>query len=302
MKIAHRFGQPIVQHCGHFVQKISRREACESQTHNRNVFGDESTPAPATPAPETPAPAAPAPATPAPETPAPETPAPETPAPEISVDSSKPITVEGGQITGTLTEDSQIAMWKGIPYAAAPVGDLRWRVPQPVENWDGVKKCVEFGSPAMQAMPTPSAPYTAKFLISNAENMSEDCLTLNIWSPSGVTDELLPVIFYIHGGGNTEGGSNIEIYDGEKLARQGVVYVSINYRLGIFGSMAHPQLSAEDEHGVSGNQAMLDQIKALQWVHDHIAKFGGDPDNVTIAGQSAGGMTINIEAKMIVRL
>ena len=209
-----------------------------------------------------------------------------------NVDPSVPIAVEGGQITGTLTEDSEIAMWKGIPYAAAPVGNLRWKAPQPVESWSGVKTCTEFGPSAMQGFQEAAAPYTAEFLV-DFDNLSEDCLTLNVWSRAGSVAEARPVVVYIHGGGYTGGGANCEIYDGELLAREDVVYVSINYRLGIFGFMAHPDLTAEDEHGSSGNYALLDWIKALEWVQEYISEFGGDPGNVTVVGQSAGGMAIN---------
>ena len=207
------------------------------------------------------------------------------------VDPAAPISVEGGQITGTLTEDGEIAMWKGVPYAAAPVGELRWKAPQATESWSGVLACTEYGYSAMQRDPVASEPYTEEF-ITNTE-LSEDCLTLNIWSKAGAVEEARPVVVYIHGGGFNSGGSSCPIYDGELMAREDVVYVSINYRVGIFGFLAHPELSAESASGTSGNYAVLDWIKALEWVESYISKFGGDPDNVTIVGQSAGAFAVN---------
>ncbi len=204
-----------------------------------------------------------------------------------AIDPSAPIAVTGGEITGTSTEDGAIAIFKGIPYAAPPVGDLRWKAPQDVEAWDGVKECTEFGPSAMQGAEGAFGNYTDEFLNSN-RNYSEDSLTLNVWTETTSEQAARPVIVYIHGGGFTSGGSSVPIYDGELMARKGIVFVSINYRLSTFGFYASPELSAESEEGVSGNYAVLDWIKALQWVQDNISSFGGDPANVTVIGQSAG--------------
>ncbi|MCB8928371.1 MAG: carboxylesterase family protein [Ardenticatenaceae bacterium] len=207
----------------------------------------------------------------------------------------RPIRVDGGRITGMLSEDGEVSIYKGIPYAAPPVDELRWKAPAPVVRWNGVKEAVEFGPSCWQTDQTaPILSWTEEFLIElsgDGEDYSEDCLTLNVWTnakETGRRAEKLPVIVWIHGGGNTSGGSSVPVYDGEALARKDVVFVSINYRLGIFGFFSHPELSAENRDGISGNYAYLDQIAALEWVQRNIAKFGGDPNNVTIAGQSAG--------------
>jgi para-nitrobenzyl esterase len=186
--------------------------------------------------------------------------------------------VQGDAVSGT-------NIFKGIPYAAPPIGPLRWRPPQALPAWAGVRAAHEFGAACIQ--PTP------RFQSIYSENIgltSEDCLTLNIWAPANVHNA--PVFFWIHGGALAGGSSKETLYDGARMAARGVIVVSINYRLGILGFLAHPQLSAESADGVSGNYGLLDQIQALHWVHDNIAAFGGDSANVTIAGESAGGLSV----------
>jgi para-nitrobenzyl esterase len=203
------------------------------------------------------------------------------------------VTIEGGKISGLHTSDNKISIYKGIPFAAPPVGNLRWKAPQPVIPWSGVRKCEAFGASPMQGSPAPFSMWSAEFLIAK-EPISEDCLNLNVWTDNGKKSSTpRPVIVWIYGGGFGSGGSSCAIYDGEAMARKGVVFVSINYRVGPFGFFAHPELTAESEKNASGNYGIMDQIAALQWVKKNIAQFGGDPANVTIAGQSAGSMSVN---------
>jgi para-nitrobenzyl esterase len=207
------------------------------------------------------------------------------------VTATEAVTVDGGQITGYYNEDSSVKIYKGIPYAAAPVGELRWKAPQPVESWDGVKECTEWSASAIQAEQAPFMMWTKEFIIEDT-GYSEDCLYLNVWTGNDdQTDK--PVVVYIHGGAFTSGGSSCEVYDGEEVAEKGVVYVSINYRVGILGFLATSELAEESENGAAGNYGILDQIAALEWVKNNIAQFGGDANNVTIMGQSAGGCSIN---------
>jgi len=188
----------------------------------------------------------------------------------------EPVAVTGGLITGK-TLDHGVQAYLGIPYAAPPVGDLRWKPPQPPVPWQGVRASDRHGASCLQR---------------RADiYMSEDCLYVNVWT-SAESDERLPVMVWIHGGGWTIHSNSHPIYDGEAFADNGVVLVSINYRLGAFGWMAHPALSAESERGVSGNYGILDSLAALQWVQDNIEQFGGDKNNVTIFGESAGGGSI----------
>ena len=178
-----------------------------------------------------------------------------------------------------------LAVFKGLPYAAPPVGPGRWAPPRPADRWTGVKDAGRFGPACFQPRSGPGSIYA-----DDPGPMSEDCLSLNIWAPAGAKG--LPVLVWIHGGALTAGSSNEAIYDGSGLARSGLVVVSINYRLGVLGYLAHPGLSAESPQGISGNYGLLDQIEALRWVRRNIAAFGGDPANVTIAGQSAGGLSV----------
>lgn len=178
----------------------------------------------------------------------------------------------------------------GIPYAQPPVGDLRWRAPRVASRWQGVRDATRFAASCYQAAPRAWGPFTAEFVEVGA--VSEDCLYLNAWTPSHRAGRL-PVLVWIHGGGFGSGSASIPIYDGARLAAQGAVVVSINYRVGAFGFLAHPALSREDSDGVSGNYGLLDMIAALHWVHANVAAFGGDPARVTIAGQSAGAAAVN---------
>lgn len=203
----------------------------------------------------------------------------------------EPIQVTGGLITGSPTVQwtPGVRLYRGIPYAAPPVGDLRWRPPQPVIPWTGVKAADHFSAVCMQAQ----ADTEGTAWREGTYPVSEDCLYLNVWTPARSADERLPVMVWIHGGGNVRGAASENQYDGAYFAKKGVVFVSFNYRMGIFGFFAHPDLTRESEHHSSGNYALLDQIAALQWVHDNIAKFGGDPQNVMIFGHSAGSSNVS---------
>ncbi len=192
-----------------------------------------------------------------------------------------PIRTEAGLISGIPGRDPGITAFKGIPYAEPPVGDLRWTAPRPRASWTGVRSAAEFGNGCAQTFPNASFP------------KSEDCLYLNVWTPAQSGSRGLPVMFWIHGGGLRVGSTSEPIYDGEELAQKGIVVVSVNYRLGIFGFFSHPDLTKESAHHASGNYGFLDQIAALQWVKRNIAAFGGDPRKVTIFGQSGGARAVN---------
>ena len=192
-----------------------------------------------------------------------------------------PLHVESGLISGEAAVG--VRVYRGIPYAAPPVDNLRWKPPQPVAAWDGVRRCVTFA---------PSCPQPSSLFSANLTTQSEDCLYLNVWTPAHTAAERLPVMVWIHGGGYTTGSGSIPYYNGVQLARQGVVVVTINYRLGPFGFFAHPLLSKESPRHVSGNYGFLDQIAALQWVQHNIAAFGGDAGCVTVFGESAGSASI----------
>jgi para-nitrobenzyl esterase len=181
--------------------------------------------------------------------------------------------------------EGALVVFKGIPYAQPPVGELRWRAPQPLPRWAGTRTATQFGASCLQ----PSGPSVSVYA-DDVHPFSEDCLTLNIWAPKDARGA--PVLFWIHGGALLTGSSREAIYDGSKLAAKGIVVVSINYRLGILGYLAHPELSAESPLKVSGNYGLLDQIQALRWVKTNISTFGGDPADVTIAGQSAGALSV----------
>jgi para-nitrobenzyl esterase len=192
---------------------------------------------------------------------------------------------ETGMVEGTGSADGKVQIFKGIPYAAPPVGPLRWKEPQPVAHWDGVKKTSEFGARCMQGNVFGDMAF-------RDSGPSEDCLYLNVWTPKAASGAKLPVMVWIYGGGFQAGATSEGRQDGENLARKGVVVVSMNYRLGIFGFFSHPELSMESPHHASGNYGLLDQVAALQWVHNNIAAFGGDPANVTIFGESAGSFSV----------
>lgn len=202
--------------------------------------------------------------------------------------SGDPVTIDSGKVAGTLL-DTGVHAYFGVPYAAAPVNNLRWRGPQPVTAWSGIYNADSPQPECIQNMPRT----TAFNFPGEAEPISEDCLYLNIWTPGDIdNNSQLPVMVYIHGGGFRSGSPNqLEISGGE-IARQGIVYVSIGYRLGIFGYMAHPELTAESDHNSSGNWGVLDQLAALEWVQRNIGAFGGDASNVTLVGHSAGSESV----------
>src|SRR5579871_4177802 len=202
---------------------------------------------------------------------------------------SDPVHVQQGLISGIPGKNPEIRVYRGIPFAMPPVGNLRWKAPQPPASWPGVRAASEEPHACWQTpYPAAAALYQAKL-----PPLSEDCLYLNIWTPAKSTKDRLPVMVWIHGGGFTRGFSGTSSYNGEVLARKGAVIVTVNYRLGIFGFFAHPELSAESGHHASGNYALLDQIAALQWVQKNIAAFGGDTSRVTIFGESAGSWAVN---------
>lgn len=198
---------------------------------------------------------------------------------------SASVGTRSGQLSGTRI-DAEITAYKGIPYAAAPVGALRWKAPVPVAPWKGVRAATQFGPACVQPKSTSVNVYT-----DDPPRMSEDCLYLNIWQPTHVKSGA-PVMVWIHGGAFRSGHTASQVYDGSELARRGVVIVSTSYRMGILGFLAHPELSAESPQHVSGNYGLLDQMAALRWVKENIAAFGGDPANVTIFGESAGALSV----------
>ena len=195
------------------------------------------------------------------------------------------VKVEQGTLRGTVEQGLRV--FRGVPFAAPPVGDLRWRAPQPAAKWTGVKEADKFAPQCVQSMGPPPAGQ-------QAPAMSEDCLYLNVWTPAKSASSRTPVLVWIYGGGFNGGATSIPTYSGEVLARKGVVLVSIGYRVGPLGFLAHPELSAESQEHVSGNYGMLDMIAALQWIQKNIAQFGGDPNKVTIFGESAGGIAVSM--------
>lgn len=219
------------------------------------------------------------------------------------------IQIEGGQVSGTYEDNGQIAVFKGIPYANPPIGENRWRPPEPVESWNGVRACKSFSSSAFQTAMDINKFFAALiegqgwgllrttfikllFSLMPSPKQSEDCLYVNIRTPALEKDARLPVMVWIHGGDHLDGSGSEVFYQSNALSHKGVVLVTINYRLGILGYFGHPELSQESEQGVSGNYGTLDQIFALKWVQNNIAAFGGNPDDVTIFGESAGGESV----------
>jgi para-nitrobenzyl esterase len=190
------------------------------------------------------------------------------------------VSVSAGKVRGSFTPDGG-AVFKGIPFAQPPIGELRWREPLPAKPWAGIRDATSFGPPCVQGGAL-------------GQHSSEDCLYLNVWTPKWPMKKPTAVMVWVHGGGNFAGSGSEPTFNGESLARHGVVLVTINYRLGVFGFFAHPELTQESPHHVSGNYGLLDQILALHWVHDNIAKFGGNPSNVTIFGESAGSLDVNV--------
>jgi para-nitrobenzyl esterase len=193
-------------------------------------------------------------------------------------------TPPAGRVRGT--GEGALHIFKGIPYARPPVGSLRWKPPQPLPPWQGIRDATEFGAACVQPVSTTPTIYTPATPLP----VNEDCLTLNIWAPANARGA--PVLLWIHGGSLWTGSGRESLYDGTHLAERGIIVVTINYRLGALGYLAHPQLSAESPEGISGNYGLLDQIEALKWVQKNIGGFGGDPANVTIAGESAGGLSV----------
>ncbi|HEX5230444.1 MAG TPA: carboxylesterase family protein [Bryobacteraceae bacterium] len=201
----------------------------------------------------------------------------------LSAAISDPVRIDTGLVSGVAGTSDDVRVYKGIPYAAPPVGDLRWHEPRPASHWEGVRKADEFGPVCMQFQRgggTGPAP-------------SEDCLFVNVWTAAKSASERRPVIVWTYGGAFTGGAGSLAMYDGDALARKGVVVVTYNYRLGIFGFLAHPELAKESEHRASGNYAMMDMEAVLRWVQKNIAAFGGDPKRVTIDGESAGSMLVS---------
>ena len=199
------------------------------------------------------------------------------------------VRIGSGVVESTTPPRDGVRSFKGIPFAQPPVGDLRWREPQPVKNWTGVRNADDFGPACMQRI-SPMSDYWIR-----AKAMSEDCLYLNVWTPARSGNERLPVLVYIFGGGFQNGDGSEPRYDGESMARKGIVAVSINYRTNIFGFFSHPELTRESPNHASGNYGLLDQHAALRWVQQNIAAFGGDAKRVTIAGESAGSISVSAQ-------
>ena len=202
------------------------------------------------------------------------------------VATAAPVKVAGGLLEGTSEEG--LTVYRGIPFAAPPVGDLRWRPPQPAAKWDGVRRADKFAPACMQPAPPGSGS------ANQGPGMSEDCLYLNVWTPARSANQRVPVLVWIYGGGFAGGATSIPTYSGEKLAKRGVVLVSIAYRVGALGFLAHPGLSAESRNRTSGNYGLLDMIAGLEWIQKNIGAFGGDPRRVTIFGESAGGIAVSM--------
>ncbi|WP_428666008.1 carboxylesterase/lipase family protein [Runella sp.] len=197
-------------------------------------------------------------------------------------------TIENGIIEGNYDTKTGIQTYFGVPFAKPPVGNLRWKAPQPADHWQGVKETKKFG-------PRPMQKIVFGDMNSRSNGLSEDCLYLNVWTPAKRNTKGLPVLLYYYGGGNAAGDGSEPRYDGEAMAKKGIVVVTCNYRLNIFGFLAHPELSAEAPYKASGNYGMLDQAAALKWVQKNIAAFGGDPKKITLAGESAGSIAVSMQ-------
>ena len=196
------------------------------------------------------------------------------------------VNTDSGAIEGRIDNNAGVRSFKGIPFAAPPVGELRWRAPQPAQKWTGVRQAQQFAARCMQGPIFGDMGF-------RANGMSEDCLYLNVWTPAKSANDRLPVLVYFYGGGFVAGDGSEPRYDGESMARKGIVALTVNYRLGVFGFLAHPELTKEAPYHGSGNYGLLDQAAALQWVKKNIAAFGGDPRRVTIAGESAGSVSVS---------
>ena len=224
------------------------------------------------------------------------------PAVKGTVKATDVVQVKQGKLTGCVSKDQKTEIYAGIPYARPPVGDLRWKEPQDPDSWTGIRRMEKFGPEAMQKeTPMVLSTFADLFMYKNPKRvfrdrfrpvMSEDCLYLNIWKPAGQQKDL-PVVFYIHGGSLTTGQSWWDDYDGTEYAKKGIIFITFTYRLNVFGFFADEQLQEESQHHTTGMYGFLDQIKALQWVKENISSFGGDPDNITIAGESAGSSCVN---------
>src|ERR1700728_3326983 len=203
----------------------------------------------------------------------------------LSAAITDPVRTDSGQVSGTPGSSDEVRVYKGIPFAAPRVGDLRWRAPRPAPHWEGVHKADTFSPVCMQQQRGPAG--------GSAPAPSEDCLYVNVWTAAKSASERRPVIVWTYGGAFTGGAGSVPMYDGDALARKGAVVVTYNYRLGIFGFLAHPELTKESGHNASGNYAMMDMATVLRWVQKNIANFGGDPKRVTIDGESAGSMLVS---------
>ncbi|MGD8341123.1 MAG: carboxylesterase family protein, partial [Gammaproteobacteria bacterium] len=200
------------------------------------------------------------------------------------------VQLDSGVVSSNVVSATGVRSFRGLPFAAPPVGENRWREPQPVEPWDGVRDASEFGNVCIQADTRPR--YINIANMDGSPPLSEDCLYLNVWTPAESASDDLPVMVFFYGGAFTDGGGAPPLYDGTALAERDAVVVTMNYRLGPFGFLAHPALTAESERDSSGNYGILDMVATLEWVQRNIGAFGGNPDNVTIFGQSAGAMAI----------
>ena len=198
------------------------------------------------------------------------------------------INTTNGIIEGEFDIKTNIQSFKGIPFAQPPVGNLRWKAPQPVLNWSGIKQTKKFGPRAIQSNIFGDMGF-------RSDGMSEDCLYLNVWTPAQSSNDKLPVLVYFYGGGFAAGDGSENRYDGENMAKKGIVTLTVNYRLGIWGFFSHPELTKESPYHASGNYGLLDQNAALKWVQANISKFGGDPKRVTIAGESAGSIAVSAQ-------
>ena len=199
------------------------------------------------------------------------------------------VKTESGVVEGVAAPSTGVRIFRGIPFATPPVGVLRWKTPQPVKPWKEVRKAAEFGPRCMQAPIYPDMIFRDQA----GKPMSEDCLYLNVWTPAKSAKDGLAVMLWFYGGGFQAGSSSGPRYDGETLATKGIIVVSVNYRLGIFGFLSHPELTKESREHASGNYGLMDQIAGLRWVKKNIAAFGGDPEKITIAGESAGSLSVS---------
>ena len=200
------------------------------------------------------------------------------------------VAIDSGRISGQFVLNTAVRAFLGVPFAAPPLGDLRWKPPQPVAAWQDVRPATSYGAQCMQPGRSKTSVY---YEYAGEQPTSEDCLFLNVWAPSDTRGGKLPVMVWIYGGGFQQGSAANPVFDGSRLAERGVVVVSVNYRVGLFGFLAHPELTAESPQRASGNYGLLDQLASLQWVKRNIAAFGGDPDNVTLFGQSAGAASVD---------